>query len=145
MQISLELIQSSPTAATFRVAFHSATQRCLLPYPQVTGLKFVDASQDTTIPWRTHVMASGPIDDFVLEPGAKIAFELTAKINMSRQASPWTIDLPPGDYRVHFAYHVERDAVWYDFLQKRSRFAAITPIWRGAVQSNTIPLVIDAQ
>lgn len=56
------------------------------------------------------------------------------------------IDLPTGKYNVHFVYRVDRDAEWYDFLAKRSRFAALIPIWRGEVQSNTIRFaVMDAE
>jgi hypothetical protein len=88
-------------------------------------------------------MVSGPLDDFVLNPNARIAFDLVANINETNPTQRWSIELPQGTYHVHYAYHVDRDTEWYDFLAKRSRFTAITPIWRGTVRSNTIRF--DAQ
>jgi hypothetical protein len=96
--------------------------------------------------WRTRVFVSQPLDDFVLDPGARIAFDLHANINGGYNEHQWMIDLPAGEYDIHFLYRVDRDTEWHDFLAKRSRFAALTPIWHGTVQSNTIQFtVIDAQ
>ncbi|TWU43625.1 hypothetical protein Poly51_62800 [Rubripirellula tenax] len=144
MEISLEHIAVSRTPETFRVAFHSATERCLLPYPKVTGLTFTNASGNKTAAWRTRVFAAEPLDDFVLNPGARIAFDLYANVNGRCDEHRWMIDLPAGTYNVHFAYSVDRDTEWYDFLAKRSRFAALTPIWRGSIESNTIPFTVTA-
>jgi len=144
LEISLEHIADSPTPETFRVAFHSATERCLLPYPNVTGLTFTNASGIKAAEWRTRVFISEPLDDFVLNPGARIAFDLYANINGGCNEHRWMIDLPAGKYDVHFVYCVDRDTEWYDFLAKRSRFAALTPIWRGSIQSNTIPFTVIA-
>ena len=86
---------------------------------------------------------SAPRDYFVLTPESRIAFDLYASINPSpKTESLWNIDLPNGDYWVKYVYHVDRDTDWYDFLAKRSRFAGITPIWRGTLESNTIPITI---
>jgi hypothetical protein len=142
LQISLEHVDDSPIANTFRVAFHSARDRCLLPYPSVTGLTFTNASGNKSAEWRTRILVSEPLDDFVLDPGARIAFDLYAKINVDSKEHRWVIDLPAGTYYVHFVYNVDRDTDWYDFLAKRSRFAALTPIWRGSVQSNTISFTV---
>ncbi|MBW3599316.1 MAG: hypothetical protein KY475_18865, partial [Planctomycetes bacterium] len=126
MEISLEYIADSTAQDTFRVAFHSAAERCLLPYPSVTGLTFTDASGNKAAEWRTRVFVSQPLDDFVLNPGDRISFDLHANINADSQGNRWFIDLPAGTYDVHFAYRVERDTDWYDFLAKRSRFASLT-------------------
>jgi hypothetical protein len=142
MEISLEHIADSPTPNTFRVAFHSAAERCLLQYPSVTGLTFVDVSGNRTGQWLTRVFVSGPLDDFVLNPGDRISFDLHAGINADSQDHRWFIHLPAGTYDVHFVYHVDRDTDWYDFLKKRSRFASLTPVWRGSVESNTIRFTV---
>ncbi len=145
MEISLEHIDDSPTSNMFRVAFHSAAERCLLPYPNVTGLTFTNALGNKTAEWRTRFLVSEPLDDFVLNPRSRISFDLYAGINADSEDHRWVIDLPAGTYDVHFAYRVDRDTDWYDFLAKRSRFAAMTPIWRGSIQSNTIRFtLIDA-
>ena len=142
MEIEIEHIADSPTPHTFRVAFRSADERCLLTYPCVTGLTFKDFSGNNVGQWRTRFLASEPLDDFVLNPGARIAFDLYANINAGTDCHRWGIDLPTGEYDVHYSYHIDRDAEWYDYLAKRSRFTAMTPIWRGSVQSNTIPFRI---
>ncbi|PQO40345.1 hypothetical protein C5Y96_01890 [Blastopirellula marina] len=144
MEISLSHVSDSPITETFRVAFHSSTERCLLPYPNITGLTFTDAHGKIVAQWRTRFLITVPLDDFVLDPDARIAFDLYANINGSYDQARWMIDLPTGTYNVHFAYRVDRDTKWYDFLAKRSRFAALTPIWRGEVQSNTIPFTVSA-
>jgi hypothetical protein len=146
LEISLEHIASLPIPNTFRVAFHSAAERCLLPYPSVTGLTFTDGSGTKIGEWGTRLLVSEPMDDFVLNPRDRISFDLDAGINADDRSHRWVIDLPVGTYDVRFVYRVDRESDWYDFLAKRSRFAALTPIWRGSVQSNTIRFtVIDAE
>jgi hypothetical protein len=138
MEIELKHIIDSPIPYTFRIAFHSTDKRCLLPYPCVTGLTFADASGNNVAEWGTRYLVSKPLDDFVLNPRARIAFDLYANINADSEEDRWVIDLPTGTYDVYYSYHVDREADWYDFLAKRSRFAGTTPIWRGSVRSNTI-------
>ena len=142
MEISLEHIADAQNFNTFRVAFHSAAKRCLLMYPHVTGLIFTDKFGNQTAEWQTRFLISKPVDDFVLNPGDRISFNLHAHINADSQEHHWVIDLPAGEYVVHFHYHIDRETDWYDVLQKRSRFVDMTPIWRGSVQSNTIPLTV---
>lgn len=138
LKLSLEYIANSPIPNTFRLAFHSAAERCLLPYPCVTGITFTDDAGNRAAEWKTRFLVSEPQDDFVLPPRARIAFDLYANINEDVGQHRWCIDLPAGNFHVDYFYHVERETDWYDFLAKRSRFAAITPIWRGSIQSNTI-------
>lgn len=143
LRISLEHIGNSETLETFRVAFYAATERCLLPYPNVTGLTFTNAAGHEASKWRTRVIPSEPLDDFVLSPGARIAFDLHADIHGGCSEHRWALDLSAGKYHVRFVYHVDRDNEWHDFLAKRSRFAAFTPIWRGKVVSNTIEFTVN--
>jgi hypothetical protein len=139
MEITLSHIPDAPIAHTFRVAFHSSSQRCLLPYPEVTGLEFCEVGGKPIAEWCTSRLEQKPLDDFVLNPRARIAFDLYANINhCDGESSKWFIELPRGRYLVRYVYHVEKDADWYDFLQKRSRFVDMTPIWKGAVRSNSI-------
>lgn len=139
MKIFLEHISDSQIPHTFRVAFHSSSQRYLLPYTEVTGLNFSDAHGKQVAEWGARTLMTKPLDDFVLTPRARIAFDLYANINNSgSDIERWNIELQPGRYQVHYLYKVSRDTEWYDFLQKRSRFVEITPIWQGTVRSNTI-------
>ncbi len=142
MEISLKYITDSPIPNTFRVAFHSVAERSLLLYPSVTGLAFTDDSGDNASEWKTQYLVSEPLDDFVLNSSDRISFDLSAHINTDSKDHRWAIDLPPGTYNVQFIYRVDREMDWYDFLQKRSRFAAITSIWRGMVKSNCITFTV---
>ena len=98
----------------------------------------MDTLGNSAAEWRTRSFVSAPLDDFVLDPDARIAFDVYAKINADREKHQWVIDLPAATYGVYFEYCVDRETDWYDFLAKRSRFATVTPIWRGSVRSNTI-------
>jgi hypothetical protein len=140
-EITLDYIRDSPRAHTFRVAFHSANRRCLLVYPEVTGVTFYK-SNNIVAEWETQTLGSTPLDDFVLNPGARIAFDLYANINVKISELEWTINLPAGQFDVQFVYKVDRNTDWYDYLAKRSRFAAVTPVWRGVVTSNRIPFTV---
>lgn len=143
MEISLEHIEDSPIPHTFRVSFHSTAQRWLLMYPSEIGLRFACASGCLAAQWMTTILIVAPMDDFVLNPGGRISFDLVAGINADSKSYRWVIDIPPGIYSVQFLYEVDRDREWYDFLAKRSRFVDLTPIWRGSLESNTIQYRID--
>lgn len=142
MQISLELIRNVQKTPIFRIAFHGTKERFLLPYPHVNGLTFVNSCTRQTFSWLTRILAIIPLDDFVLRPFDRISFDLSSSINVAPETSLWWIELPPGEYDVCFLYHVDRDTKWYDFLRKRSRFADVTPIWRGRMQSNVVRYVV---
>jgi len=137
--IALEHVSANSTYHTFRVAFHSATSRMLLPYPQVTGIRILDESGIKVGEWRTRVIGSVPVDDFVLAPKARIAFDLMAFVNCEpTPVRRWSIELPIGKHFAKFVYQISRECDWYDYLAKRSRFAHMTPPWNGTVESNTI-------
>ena len=143
MQIELELIDALSRPAIFRVAFLGATDRILLQYPQCRGLRFYAANGNIAAEWGTRVLISAPLDDFVLTPKSRISFDLLANINPVPTAENlWSIILPNGEYSVKYVYHVDRDTDWYDFLGKRSRFAGVTPIWRGTRESNAVTITI---
>ena len=144
MQIELELIDESSRPAIFRVAFFGANDRLLLQYPHCRGLRFYNANGDFAAEWGTSVLLSVPLDDFVITPNSRIAFDLLATINpQSTTESLWNIFLPNGEYSVKYEHHVDRDTDWYDFLAKRSRFAGKTPIWRGTRESNAVTFTIS--
>ncbi|XZE44073.1 hypothetical protein SH467x_003660 [Pirellulaceae bacterium SH467] len=143
MKIDLELIDATSRPAVFRVAYYDADSRYLLQYPRVCGLRFFDLAGNLAAEWGARFLVSAPLDDFVLAPKSRIAFDLYASINPEPSAEAfWSIMLPNGDYSVKFEYHVDRDTDWYDFLAKRSRFAGITPIWRGTKISNSVSITI---
>lgn len=141
MKIDLEQVGSSSCPYCFRVAFHSSADRLLLQYPNPTDLEFTTEDGNLASHFCTQIMGSFPIDDFVLNRNQRIMFDLNVNVNgTSPEAGSWKIELPKGRYWLTFVYNIARDTEWYDFLAKRSRFAAITPIWRGTMRSNTIPV-----
>lgn len=143
MQIDLENVSSADTPFCFRLGFHSAAERNLLQYPNPTGLKFSSLSNQVPSYCCTPFFGQFPLDDFVLNPSQRIMFDLIPKVNPDSQiAIAWSIKLEKGSYLVHYEYHVDRETDWYDFLAKRSRFAGITPIWRGTINSNTIEISV---
>lgn len=143
MEILLERVIDTPLPNTFRVSFQNSTERFLLPYPEVTGLIFCDSEGKQVAEWRTRSLCIAPQDDFVLKPGVRIAFDIHANINADSECMSWVIEIPPGKYSVHYRFQVARDTDWYDFLQKRSRFVDITPIWQGEMRSNSIDFEVS--
>ena len=83
-----------------------------------TGLTFTDGTGHQVAEWKTRLLVSEPQDDFVLAPRARIAFDMDASINGNSSENRWVIELPVGVYQVHYAYHVDRETDWYDFLAK---------------------------
>ena len=137
--IQLEHVNEGADFHTFRVAFFGADSRILLPYPQVTGIRLVDSSDANIDEWRSRDLVSEPLDVFVLAPGARIAFDLRGYVNCDSDANRrWAINMPIGPCHARFRYHVDGKRDWYDFLAKRSRFAALTPPWNGTIESNAI-------
>lgn len=138
-ELSLEAVDAGQRPPVFRLAFSSSSERLLLPYPEVTGLQFLDAAGEKVAEWRTAYLSITPLDEFVLRPGDRIAFDLETpdKLPPAREHD-WTIQLPPGRMSVRYVYEVEADKKRYDFLAKGSRFAAITKFWGGRVESPMI-------
>jgi hypothetical protein len=143
-QISLEHVESTATHHRFRVAFFGSESRILLPYPQITGLQFLNDDDSLAAAIGSQFLVSSPLDDFVLTPDSRIAFDLWAYVNLpSGTHRRWTIALPAGRLRARFRYHVDDKREWYDFLAKRSRFADVTPPWNGTIESDTIDFAND--
>ncbi len=141
-QITLEVVSADPSAIRFRVAFDSSVARWLLPYPEVTGLRFTSTRGDT-LEWTTRYLATAPRDEFVLNPDDRIAFDLVVHTGIDpNQGQQWAIRLPPGGYDVQYVYSVEPSDQRYDYLGKGSRFADITPPWIGEVASGVLHMVV---
>ncbi|MCA8994982.1 MAG: hypothetical protein KDA88_23600 [Planctomycetaceae bacterium] len=145
VEIELENLGQQGHALTFRVAFHSASQRWLLRYPVVTDLKIEDTKTGEQHPRKGRRIVSEPRDDFVLIPGARISFDLKIYSDDAGEEQQWMTYLPAGSYTVRIVYSVDDNCEWHDYLQKRSRFVEMTPIWRGLVESNPIDLVIKGR
>lgn len=95
--------------------------------------------------WGTQIMGSCPLDDFVLTPSSRIAFDVKAHINQEPGADSnprWAIQLPVGTLNAQFVYTVNPDLERLDFLAKRSRFAAMTKPWGGSVKSNVVQFTV---
>lgn len=142
-QIVLEHIGGDAHCHIFRLAFESSAERLLLPYPEVTALQFTTPTGEKLADWGTCVMAIEPLDEFVLTPGARIAFDLKAHVNMKPDVERrrWTVQLPAGRTNAHYLFEVQPDRQRYDFLAKLakgSRFAGITKLWDGVVKSNVL-------
>ena len=140
-QIILEHVGGDDHCRIFRLAFESGTERLLLPYPEVTGLRFTALTGHKVGEWGTRIMAQEPLDEFVLTPGARIAFDLEACINLEPDREHrWTIRLPVGTLHAYYLFEVQLGRQRYDFLNKGSRFAGITKIWAGTVKSNVVEI-----
>jgi len=142
-QLSLEYIGPGVDCYIFRVAFESSTDRYLLNYPEVTGLKFRPVNGIESTEFTTRFLVSAPQDEFVLNPNDRIAFDLRAYINrpctLERR---WTVDLSPGDYEASYLYSIDPNRRRYDYLNKGSRFAAMTKPWSGLAISSVVPFRI---
>ena len=140
-KLTFEHVSANDQRHTFRIAFSNCESRILLPYPNVTGIRFFDPTGNELTVWRTGRLVSEPLDDFVLTPNARISFDLIAYVNAPPDINPrWKATLPLGKLIAQYKYHVDDERGWYDFLAKRSRFAAITPPWNGTAKSNRIEL-----
>ncbi|QDV18198.1 hypothetical protein Pan153_28550 [Gimesia panareensis] len=139
LKLDLEYLGLRDEKPVFRLAFHSSSERLLLPYPEVTGLQFMDESGELLDQWRAGYLVIAPGDEFVLRERDRIAFDLTVPLDSQPTSEQiWTLKLPPGRLRVRYVYEVNADKERYDFLAKRSRFAAITKFWGGRVESPSI-------
>jgi hypothetical protein len=138
IRVTLDFIGPEPQGLRFRVAFDSSRARWLLPYPRVTGLRFVPTSGGMAPEWTTRYLVSCPRDEFLLNPDDRIAFDLLAHANISGDDCRWAIRLPPGDYDVRYVFEVASGEARYDYLGKGSWFADLTPPWVGAVESNAV-------
>lgn len=142
-EIILEHVHGDYRCQIFRVAFASSTDRLLLPYPEVTGLHFVNSTGAKIAEWKTRSLATTPLDEFVLNPGDRISFDLKAWTNIEPDHERrWTIQLPAGQLAAQYHFHVEPDIERYDYLARRSRFAAITKPWGGSLESNAVQFIV---
>ena len=138
-ELSLEVVDRDRPHPVFRLSFSSSSERLLLPYPEVTGLQFLDSAGEKVAEWGSRYISIRPLDEFVLRPRDRIAFDLEVLDYLpSDREHDWTIQLPPGRVNVQYVYEVDADKKRYDFLAKRSRFAAITKFWGGRVESPMI-------
>lgn len=139
LKLDLELVSSGSGNPVFRLAFHSSRERLLLPYPEVTGLQFMDESGTQAGQWGSRYLTIEPLDEFVLRSGDRIAFDLTVPFDgQPTSERKWMLSLVSGRFHVRYVYEVEPDRRRYDFLAKRSRFAAITQFWGGRVESTVV-------
>jgi hypothetical protein len=142
-QLVLEYISDDDRCLIFRLAFESCTDRLLLPYPEVTGLKFTTPAGEKLAEWKTQFLVSAPVDEFVLNRDSRIAFDLKAHINTdSDEKHRWTARIGSGEINAHYMFEVQPDIKRYDFLAKGSRFAAITKPWSGSLKSNAVQFSI---
>ncbi len=141
--VTLEHVAGSDDGHVFHVAFDASTDRFLLPYPHVTGLRFTTLDGRHIGTWKTELFVTQPPgdegDEFVLNPNSRIAFDVRAHINCEPSPErPWTIELPSGRLRAQFVFGLNFDLERYDFLVERSRLAPITIPWGAAVESNSV-------
>jgi hypothetical protein len=137
--LSLEFIGPDDNCQVFRVAFHSSDDRYLLPYPEVTGLRFKPLSGCDAREFGCRFMIKKPRDEFVLNQFDRIAFDLRAFINLAPGIKQqWTIDLTAGAYLVDYCYSIGPKQARYDYLNKGSWFADSTKPWNGEIVSNAV-------
>lgn len=143
-RISLEHVATDAVRSTFRLAFDSCTERMLLRYPEVTGLRFTRVSGESLGEWLTSSLFAGvPPNEFILMPEARIAFDLHARINVPRDPMhPWGIELPPGEARVDFVFEARPDLARWEALARTSSFASKNKPWSGTVVSNAVAVTV---
>ena len=144
-RITLDFIGSEPQGLRFRLAFHSSSGRWLLPYPEITGLRFVPVCGGGESEWSTRYLVSEPRDEFVLKRDDRIAFDLVASVNASDESKRWNIQLAAFEYEVRHVFKVDAAAARYDYLGKGSRYAAITPPWVAVIESNAVLVAVPSQ
>lgn len=138
----MEVVSADPSAIRLRIAFDSSVARWLLPYPEITGIRFTSTNGDTMV-WTTRYLGSERRDEFVLNPNDRIAFDLVVQTGMEpNPGQRWAISLPPGGYDVKYVYSVDPNDQRYDYLGKGSRFADMTPPWIGEVASSVQRVVV---
>jgi hypothetical protein len=143
-RVTLDFIGPEPQGLRFRVAFDTSPARWLLPYPKITGLRFIPVRGGEVAEWTTRYLVTEPRDEFVLNPDDRIAFDLLACVNASAENNRWTIRLSPAEYEVRYVFEVDPGEARYDYLGKGSRFADLTPPWVGAVESNPVRVSLGA-
>lgn len=141
-RVTLDFIGPDPQGLRFRVAFDASPARWLLPYPKITGLRFIPVRGGEAPEWTSRYLVTEPQDEFVLNPDDRIAFDLLACVNATAENNRWTIRLPPAEYDVRYVFEVNPDEERYDYLGKGSRFADLTPPWVGAAESNTVRVLL---
>ncbi len=144
-RVTLDFIGLEPQGLRFRVAFDASPARWLLPYPEITGLRFIPVRGAEVPEWTTRYLVTEPRDEFVLNPDDRIAFDLLARVNASAENNRWTIRLPSAEYEVRYVFEVDPGEARYDYLSKGSRFADLTPPWVGAVESNAVRVSLGAE
>lgn len=138
-ELTLEVVNSDRPPPVFRLAFSSSRERLLLPYPEVTGLQFLNAAEKKVAEWKAHFLSIRPLDEFVLRPSDRIAFDLEVLDNLPPDREhDFTIQLPPGRMSVRYVFGVKANPRRDDSLAKRSRLASLRKIWSGRLES---PLV----
>ncbi len=151
-RLTLEHLQTQPQRLTFRLVFDSS-QLCLrLPYPRAASLRFQKPTGELIEwrnPWLESIPSSGSVAspyEFVLRPDDRIAFDLSAVINVKPddpESLGWTIELPPGEARVEFVYE-QTTIDWerYERYVGGSRMRSHAMPFAGRVVSNTANLLI---
>jgi len=140
LKLDLELVSSGAGNPVFRLAFHSSRERLLLPYPEVTGLQFLDEQAELIAEWVTRILMQEPLHEFELSPGERISFDLQPHINSeSDWKNRWSIRLPTGKMSVRYIYEADCNRKGYNiFFEDRSRPVSEAKRWGGRVESPTI-------
>lgn len=144
LRLTLEYLGYRGDYPWFRLTFDEARDRYLLHHPEICGLKFKSVESGESIEWLTGYLLAGALrNEFMLIPDSRISFDFEAVIN--RESSPenwWGIELPPGDYGVHFEYELATWQQRYDHIGKGSRQADATHPWTGCISSNKVQMQV---
>jgi hypothetical protein len=139
-QLALEHIGGDEHSQVFRLVFRGSKDRLLLPYPEVTGLEFAKPTGEKLAEWMTRFLVSGePLDEFVLRPNLRIAFDLKADINIESDSERrWTVALPKGRICAQYLLDAKPDMERWELRVKGSRVPATAKPWCGLVKSNVV-------
>lgn len=154
LTLSLELREQSAERMVFELRFlNPSGANLLLPYPEVTGIRFGNKGTMQECEWYTGILQSSAWGGFTLAPGASKTIEYHVRPMSVENPTDdgtdyyrWCVDLPPGDYLVWFAFRVGEDYFCpdshYQIKQlRREAERSHAEVWMGDAKSNRIQVV----
>jgi hypothetical protein len=153
IELRLGCIGQNPSSIQFRlVVTNREPHRILLPYPEITGLEFADAS-GVTAQWYTCLLASSTWSGLVLDPEES----KTATFSVRPDSVPlpqggdhsdyyrWSVGLHPGRYTVRYSLLINPEYFdgdshyrFPDVQKEAAKLGAVA--WSGRAQSNAITI-----
>jgi len=134
---------------------NSSETRLVLPYPDITDLRFRSCTTGDVSEWYTDSFVSSEGAALVLEASTSRVFKLDARfqdVNVEMlphefsEFQRWCVDLPIGEYTAWYTFVVsddyfDGDSHWRIGDLEREAAAHDAVVWKGQVFSNAITVV----